>query len=97
MMTSAASLREIALSLGISDQAHPCRLFRQAFGQSPASWRGELAIPGELTLRNRYGREHPMRGRHGKVLRFGPFELSFGNRLLPVLPMHGGFSTPAPL
>jgi AraC family transcriptional regulator len=36
MMTSAASLSEIALSVGFSDQAHLCRLFRQAFGQSPA-------------------------------------------------------------
>jgi AraC family transcriptional regulator len=41
MMTSAASLSEIALSVGLSDQAHLCRLFRRAFGQSPASWRRE--------------------------------------------------------
>jgi AraC family transcriptional regulator len=51
MMTSAASLSEIALSVGFSDQAHLCRLFRQAFGQSPASWRRERGIPGEITLR----------------------------------------------
>ena len=48
MMTSAASLSEIALSVGFSDQAHLCRLFRQAFGQSPASWRREHEIPGEV-------------------------------------------------
>ena len=41
MMTSAASLSDIALSAGFSDQAHLCKLFRQAFGQSPASWRRE--------------------------------------------------------
>ena len=41
MMTSADSLSEIALSVGFSDQAHLCRLFRRAFGQSPASWRRE--------------------------------------------------------
>jgi len=41
MITSSASLSEIALSVGFSDQAHLCRLFRQAFGQSPASWRRE--------------------------------------------------------
>jgi AraC family transcriptional regulator len=44
MVTSPASLSEIALSVGFSDQAHLCRLFRQAFGQSPASWRREREI-----------------------------------------------------
>jgi AraC family transcriptional regulator len=47
MVTSASSLSEIALSAGFSDQAHLCRLFRQAFGQSPAIWRRERGIPGE--------------------------------------------------
>jgi AraC family transcriptional regulator len=51
MMTSAVSLSEIALSVGFSDQAHLCRLFRQAFGQSPANWRRERGIAGEVTLR----------------------------------------------
>ena len=51
MMTSAASLSEIALSVGFSDQAHLCRLFRHAFGQSPANWRRELGIPCEPTPR----------------------------------------------
>jgi AraC family transcriptional regulator len=48
MMTSTESLSEIALSVGFSDQAHLCRLFRQAFGKSPASWRRERGIPGEV-------------------------------------------------
>ena len=41
MITGSASLSEIALSVGFSDQAHLCRLFRQAIGQSPANWRRE--------------------------------------------------------
>jgi AraC family transcriptional regulator len=51
MMASAASLSEIALSVGFSDQAHLCRLFRQAFGQSPSNWRREREDPGEATSR----------------------------------------------
>src|ERR1700761_7791331 len=51
MMTSAEPLSEIALSAGFSDQVHLCRLFRQAFGQSPAGWRRERGMPGEVTSR----------------------------------------------
>src|SRR5580698_9717437 len=51
MMTSAEPLSEIALSVGFSDQAHLCRLFRQAFGQSPASWRREHGILSEVSSR----------------------------------------------
>jgi AraC family transcriptional regulator len=51
MMTSAVPLSEIALTVGFSDQAHLCRLFRHAFGQSPANWRRELGIPDEVSLR----------------------------------------------
>jgi AraC family transcriptional regulator len=41
MLTSSASLSEIALSVGFSDQSHLNRHFRQAFGQSPSNWRRE--------------------------------------------------------
>jgi len=44
MVTSSASLSEIALSVGFSNQADLCKLFRQAFGQSPATWRREQEI-----------------------------------------------------
>ncbi|CAN7661196.1 AraC family transcriptional regulator [Phyllobacterium sp. LjRoot231] len=45
MLTSSATLSEIALSVGFSDQAHLCKLFRPAFGQSPAKWRREHEAP----------------------------------------------------
>jgi AraC family transcriptional regulator len=41
MLTSSASLSEIALNVGFSDQAHLSKLFRHAFGQSPSNYRRE--------------------------------------------------------
>jgi AraC family transcriptional regulator len=56
MLTSSESLSEIALSVGLTDQAHLCKLFRRAFGQSPATWRREHEIPGSiLESRNEVG------------------------------------------
>jgi AraC-like DNA-binding protein len=46
MLTSPASLSEIALSVGFSDQSHLCKHFRQALGQSPANWRRERETAG---------------------------------------------------
>lgn len=39
MMTSEASLSQIALACGLADQAHLTRLFRKYVGQTPLSWR----------------------------------------------------------
>ena len=39
MLESAATLSDIALQCGFTDQAHLCKQFRQAVGQSPAAWR----------------------------------------------------------
>jgi AraC family transcriptional regulator len=57
MLTTGASLGEIALSCGMSDQSHFTRSFRRIVGETPSSWRltrhgameervTELADPG---------------------------------------------------
>jgi AraC family transcriptional regulator len=58
MLTTGASLSEIALSCGMSDHSHFTRSFRRAVGETPSSWRQtrrgaieervtELAYPGK--------------------------------------------------
>jgi AraC family transcriptional regulator len=60
MLSTDASLSEIALSCGMSDQSHFTRSFRRIVGESPSSWRQtrhgaieervtELAYPGATT------------------------------------------------
>jgi AraC-like DNA-binding protein len=39
MLQSEMDLSAVALRCGFSDQAHLCRRFREAIGQSPAAWR----------------------------------------------------------
>ena len=39
MLTTGASLSEIALSCGMSDQSHFTRTFRRIVGETPSSWR----------------------------------------------------------
>jgi AraC family transcriptional regulator len=39
MLTTEASLSDIALRCGFTDQPHLCKHFRQAAGQTPAAWR----------------------------------------------------------
>ena len=59
MLTTGASLSEIALSCGMSDQSHFTRSFRRVVGETPSSWRQtrhgaidervtELACPGTM-------------------------------------------------
>ena len=70
MMTSSASLSEIALSVGFSDQAHLSRLFRQAFGQSPSSWRRDFESPsnnGRSNGPNSAVVLAPSQGQHGRT------------------------------
>jgi AraC family transcriptional regulator len=44
MLTTGASLSEIALSCGMSDQSHFTRSFRRIVGEAPSSWRGRHAM-----------------------------------------------------
>jgi AraC-like DNA-binding protein len=39
MLSSAASLSDIALDCGLADQSHLTRLFRRVVGESPRAWR----------------------------------------------------------
>jgi AraC family transcriptional regulator len=39
MLTTDASLSDVALQCGFTDQAHLCKHFRQSTGQTPAAWR----------------------------------------------------------
>ena len=39
MLTTDASMSDIALRCGFADQAHLCKQFRQATGETPAAWR----------------------------------------------------------
>jgi AraC family transcriptional regulator len=53
MLTSSASLSEIALTVGFSDQSHLCKHFRQTLGQSPSNWRREREPPEAAGFRAR--------------------------------------------
>jgi len=54
LLQADASLSDIALRCGFSDQSHLCKAFRQATGQSPALWR--------RMRRTRGAREEAQRG-----------------------------------
>lgn len=47
MLSTSASLSEIALECGLSDQSHLTRLFRRISGESPRAWRrARIGAPG---------------------------------------------------
>ena len=45
MLSTDASLSQIALECGFADQAHLCRLFRRIVGESPGIWRRARVSP----------------------------------------------------
>jgi AraC family transcriptional regulator len=78
MLTTGASLSEIALSCGMSDQSHFTRSFRRIVGEAPSSWRQtrhgaieervtELAYPGTSSSSHELARETPKSGPPGSV------------------------------
>ena|SRR5271168_3645900 len=60
MLTTDASLSDIALRCGFSDQAHLCKHFRQAAGQTPAAWRRSCRLH-ELTQSRAFSPEPLLR------------------------------------
>jgi AraC family transcriptional regulator len=50
MLHTDASLSDIALRCGFSDQAHFCKQFRRAVGQTPAAWRRAHRVDGAVDL-----------------------------------------------
>jgi AraC family transcriptional regulator len=62
MLTTGASLSEIALSCGMSDQSHFTRSFRRIVGETPSSWRQTRhgAIEDRVTELTYPGTKKPM-------------------------------------
>lgn len=48
MLTSETSLCDIAQKCGFTDQAHLCKCFRQASGQTPAAWRRDRRLSSHI-------------------------------------------------
>jgi AraC-like DNA-binding protein len=62
MLTTGASLSEIALNCGMSDQSHFTRSFRRIVGETPSSWRQTRhgAIEDRVTELTYPGAKKPM-------------------------------------
>jgi AraC family transcriptional regulator len=60
MLTTDESLSDIAQRCGFTDQAHLCKHFRQAAGQTPAAWRrAQITSRERLSLHDAIRRPHP--------------------------------------
>jgi AraC family transcriptional regulator len=76
MLHTDASLRDIALECGFTDQAHLTKSFRQAMGQTPAAWRRAHGASG--ATRHRWQRRHSRDLRGGGGV--GPHALRVNGR-----------------
>ena len=63
MLHTDASLRDIALECGFTDQAHLTKSFRQAMGQTPAAWRRAHSASGVTRHRWQRRPSRDLRGR----------------------------------
>jgi AraC-like DNA-binding protein len=58
MLTTDASLSDIASRCGFADQAHLCKHFRRSVGHTPAAWRRVHRLPHDENAKppvERYG------------------------------------------
>ena len=74
MLTTDASLSDIASQCGFADQAHFCKQFRQAAGETPAAWRRAHRRPHHENAK-------PPAERYAKPWRHGVPQLAATTRL----------------
>lgn len=55
----AATIADIAIILGFSDQAHLTRAFRAATGQTPGAWRKKQLLQQDPTIPDSFGQDSP--------------------------------------
>jgi AraC family transcriptional regulator len=66
MLDTDASLSDISLRCGFTDQAHLCKHFRQVTGETPASWRRLRRT--QAPRGGRFSVAHPQRSAYGPAL-----------------------------